>query len=326
MVRILSIALLTALAGAAPGRAAEAPKPVVLATLFPILDFAQEIAGDLAEIRPLLPPGAEAHSYSPTPSDMMGLSRARLFLYLSDHMETWVPGFVADAPSTLLVRAVAPESSALFPAEAHAEDPDPEAQEPEHEAESHEHGASCAHGPLGLDPHIWLDPLRAQAMADRIADALAEADPPHAAAYRANAAALQARLIELHAEIEKSLAGCKTRTLICGGHFAFGHFAARYGLQHLSPYSGFSPNAQPSPRALAELVRTMREQRTTALFYEEILDPRLARVLADETGARLLPLHSLHNRTPADIASGATYFSLMRRNLDNIRQGLGCAP
>ena len=318
--------LLTALAGAAPGRADEAPKPVVIATLFPILDFAQEIAGDLAEIVPLLPPGAEAHSFSPTPADMMRLARARLFLYLSDHMETWAPGLVADAPATLLVRAVAPESSALFPAEAHREDPDSEAEEPGHEAAGHDHDASCSHGPPGLDPHIWLDPLRAQAMADRIADALAEADPPHAAAYRANATALQTRLMELHAEIEQGLAGCKTRTLICGGHFAFGHFAERYGLRHLSPYSGFSPHAQPSPRALAELVRTMREQNTTVLFYEEILDPRLARVLADETGAQLLPLHSLHNRTPADIASGATYFSLMRRNLENIRQGLGCAP
>ena len=163
-------------------------------------------------------------------------------------------------------------------------------------------------------------------MADRIAEALTEADPAHAAAYRANATALQARIMELHAEIEKGLADCQTRTLICGGHFAFGHFAERYGLSHLSPYAGFSPNAQPSPRALAELVRTMRELGTTTIFYEEILDPKLARVLADEIGAQLLPLHSMHNMTPADIASGATYFTLMRRNLENIRQGLGCAP
>ncbi len=70
----------------------------------------------------------------------------------------------------------------------------------------------------------------------------------------------------------------------------------------------------------------MRELNTTALFYEQILDPKLARVLADEIGAKLLPLHSLANRTPADIAAGATYFSLMRHNLENIRQGLGCAP
>ena len=84
--------------------------------------------------------------------------------------------------------------------------------------------------------------------------------------------------------IDKGLADCKTRTLICGGHFAFGHFAERYGLRHLSPYAGFSPDAQPSPRALAQLVHTLRETGATAVFYEEILDPRLARVLADETG------------------------------------------
>jgi zinc transport system substrate-binding protein len=132
--------------------------------------------------------------------------------------------------------------------------------------------------------------------------------------------------MELHAEIERGLADCQNRTLLCGGHFAFGHFAERYGLRHLSPYAGFSPNAQPSPRALAELVRTMRKLGTTTIFYEEILDPKLSRVLADEIGAQLLHLHSMHNMTPADIASGATYFTLMRRNLENIRQGLGCAP
>lgn len=319
MLRILSISLLGVLLGTAPVRAEEPAKPVVIATLFPIVDFARAIAGDRAEIVPLLPPGAEAHSYSPTPADMMRLSRARLFLYVSDNMETWVPEFVADAPASLLVRSVAPESEARFGTEAEHEDHD-------HEGEAHEHDATCGHNHLGLDPHIWLDSLRAQAMADRIADALAAADPGHVAAYRANATALQARIMELHTEIEQGLADCKTRTLICGGHFAFGHFAERYGLKHLSPYSGFSPNAQPSPRALAELVRTMREQGTTAIFYEEILDPKLSRVLADEIGARLLPLHSMHNMTPADIASGATYFSLMRRNLENIRQGLGCAP
>ena len=310
MLRFLSIAGLCALFGAFPARAAGEAKPVVLATLFPIVDFAREIAGDCAEIVPLLPPGAEAHSYSPSPGDMVRLTGARLFLYLSNDMETWVPGLVADAPATLLVRTVAPESEADFGTE----------------AETHAHADSCGHEHLGLDPHVWLDPLRAQAMADRIAAALAEADPAHAGAYRANATALQNRIMELHGEIEKGLAGCRTRTLICGGHFAFGHFAERYGLRHLSPYQGFSPDAQPSPRALAELVRRMRALGTTAIFYEEILDPRLARVLADETGAQLLPLHSMHNVTKEDIASGATYFTLMRRNLANLQQGLGCEP
>ena len=307
MLRLPSIAAALLLAGA-PAGAQETGRPAVIATLFPVVDFAREIAGGHAEIVPLLPPGAEAHSFAPTPSDMVRLSTARLFLYVSDRMETWVPGLVANAPASLLVRTVAPESEADF---------GPAAEK---------HTEQDGHGPLGLDPHIWLDPLRAQAMADRIADALAEADPAHAADYRANCTALQNRIMALHAEIEKGLAGCQSRTIICGGHFAFGHFAERYGLQHLSPYAGFSPNAQPSPRALAELVRTMRALNTTAIFYEEILDPRLARVLAGETGAQLLPLHSMHNMTQEDIAAGETYFTLMRRNLENLQKGLGGVP
>ena len=310
MSRILPVVVLAGLLGTAPVRAEDTTQPVVIATLFPVIDFARDIAGGHAEILPLLPPGAEAHSYAPTPRDMVRLTSARLFLYVSDSMETWVPGLVANAPATLLVRTVAPESEADFG--------------PETEAEDHNDG--CGHAHLGRDPHIWLDPLRAQAMADRIADALIEADPAHAADYRANCIALQNRIMALHTEIAKGLANCRGRTIICGGHFAFGHFAARYGLHHLSPYEGFSPNAQPSPRALAELVRTMRQLNTSAIFYEEILDPRLARVLADETGAQLLPLHSMHNMTKEDIAAGETYFTLMHRNLANLRKGLGCGP
>ena len=311
MIRILSILLFSLFLQSFPARAEESAKPVVIATLFPVIDFARTIAGDFAEVRPLLPPGAEAHSYSPTPADMMSLSRARLFLYVSDRMETWVPGLVADAPPSLLVRAVAPANAALH------EDEEEELDHDE-EGDSHHHH--------GMDPHVWLDPLQAQAMVRSIADALSEADPDHAIIYSVNAQALQNRLRELDTEISTALSACKTRTLICGGHFAFGHFAARYGLRHLSPYSGFSPNAQPSPRAIAELVQNMRTLGTTAIFYEEILDPKLSRVLADEIGARLLPLHSMHNITPEDITSGATYFSLMHLNLEHIRQGLGCAP
>ena len=310
MLRRLAIALLAAGLGAGAARAEDAARPVVIATLFPVVDFAREIAGDAAEIVPLLPPGAEAHSYAPTPADMVRLSSARLFLYVSPDMETWVPGLVANAPATLLVRAVAPESEA----------------DAGHEAEEHEPGDDCGHDHHGHDPHVWLDPLQALDMADRIAAALAAADPAQAGQYQANAAALKSRLMELHNDIFAGLADCRSRVVVCGGHFAFGHFAERYGLRHLSPYAGFSPNAQPSPRALAELVRTMRTLDATAIFYEEILDPKLARVLADETGARLRPLHSMHNMTREDIAAGATYFTLMRRNLENLRAGLGCAP
>ena len=304
------MASLVLLFGAAPLHAQENPRPVVIATLFPIVDFARAIAGVDADIVPLLPPGVEAHTYAPTPADMVRLSTARLFLYLSDDLETWAAGLAASAPAALLVRTVAPESEADFGPAAGAP--------PEADPDGHDHH--------GRDPHIWLDPLLAQAMADRIASALAEADPAHAGAYRANCTALQNRILDLHAEIENGLAGCKSRTIVCGGHFAFGPFAARYGLRHLSPYAGFAPDAQPSPRALAELVRTLRDLGTTTIFYEEILDPRLARVLADETGARLLPLHSMHNVTKEDLAAGETYFTLMRRNLANLQQGLGCAP
>ncbi|MDR0994093.1 MAG: zinc ABC transporter substrate-binding protein [Verrucomicrobiota bacterium] len=280
---------------------AVAPPPLILATLFPVVDFAREVAGEYADVAAVLPPGAEAHSFSPTSADIMRLSRADAFLYVSDNMETWVPRLLATAPPGMLITALAPTSE------------EPEGQEEEGTPHAHSHAQ---------DPHVWLDPLQAMEMVERIANTLSAVAPDHAAVYDANASALRNRLLELHQEIETALADCPQRTLMVGGHFAFGHFANRYGLTHISPYPGFAPNAQPSPRALAQLVKTMRENNTHALFYEEILDPKLARVLAQETGAFLLPLHSLHNLTTAEVAEAPSYFTLMRRNLENLKKGL----
>ncbi len=286
---------------------ADAPRLRVLTTLFPITDFARTIGGGHADVSSILPPGAEPHSYSPSPADIMKLKRADVFLYASDEMETWIPRLLTAAPPDLKAIAVAPP-------------PDDEGGEGHSEEEEDDDG----HHHHARDPHVWLDPLQAIDMARRIEQAFTAADPANADAYKANADALCERLLALHREIESTLKDCPDRTIMAGGHFAFGHFANRYGLAHVSPYPGFAPNAQPSPRAIAQMIKTMREQHTRALFYEEILDPKLSRMLAGETGAVLLPLYSMHNLSTADVAASPSYFDLMRRNLDSLQRGL-CA-
>jgi len=306
----LLLALLALACGISCSRAPDPAdaRPLVLTTLFPVTDFATQIAGPDARVEPLLPPGAEPHSYAPTPSDILRLHNAKLLLYASPDLETWIPVLADSCPSLV--------SIPTCPCAEHASEADAPADH------DHNHGHDHAHG---RDPHTWLDPLQAADMATRIADALAAADPDHAAAYAARADVLRRDLLALHDEFSAALAPYAGATLLVGGHAAFGHLAARYRLVQRTPYAGFSPNAAPTPRALAELLQTVRDGHVRAIFYEDLLSPRLAAVLADEAQLDLLPLHTLGNVAPSD-GPAPTYLSLMRENLRALVDGLVPPP
>jgi len=116
---------------------------------------------------------------------------------------------------------------------------------------------------------------------------------------------------------------CDKRIFLHGGHFAFGYLANRYGLRYESAYA-VSADAEPSPAKIANLISRMRAHGLRYIFTEELGEPRVADTIARETGARILMLHGAHNISRDDLASGATFFSLMERNLGNLRIGMQC--
>lgn len=205
------------------------------------------------------------------------------------------------------------------------QDMEPLAQEPEeehgHEAgESHEHGHH--HG--GKDPHIWVDLANDQIMVDTIAKALAEKDPANSVFYLNNAKEYKVKLADLDRRFKETLSTAKHKTIIYGGHFAFGYFAKRYGLKHESPYKGFAPNAEPSPKAIAELINKLKQSGMKYIYYEELLDPKVARTIAQETGAKLELLHGAHNISKDELNRGVTFLDIMEDNLRKLRVGLEC--
>ena len=206
------------------------------------------------------------------------------------------------------------------------EDIEPLAQEPEgehgHEAgEAHEHGHHH-HG--GKDPHIWVDLANDQIMVDTIAKALAEKDPANSAFYLNNAKEYKLKLADLDRRFKETLATAKHKTIIYGGHFAFGYFAKRYGLEHDSPYDGFSPNAEPSPKAIASLIEKLKKSGIKYIYYEELLDPKVARTISQETGAKLELLHGAHNVSKDELTRGVTFIDIMEDNLRKLKVGLEC--
>jgi zinc transport system substrate-binding protein len=173
------------------------------------------------------------------------------------------------------------------------------------------------------DPHIWLDLEYAQKMVDSIARAFAAARPAGRDFFLAGAAAYNARLADLDSRIFAAVKGFRHKTIICAGHFAFGYFARRYGLDYLSPYPGFSPNAEMTPQRLLRLSEAVKKTQIPYIFHEELAEPRAAEIISRETGARLLLLHGAHSVSKEELEKGTGFLDLMEQNFTNLRLALG---
>jgi zinc transport system substrate-binding protein len=165
----------------------------------------------------------------------------------------------------------------------------------------------------GVDPHFWLDPLRFAEFVERLGAELGHEQP---------AARLAADLRALDDEIHSGLADCERHEIVTS-HAAFGYLAARYGLEQV-PISGISPEAEPTPRELEDIVEHVRDTGATTVFFETLVSPRVAETVARETGAETAELDPLEGLTEEEVESGADYLSVMRANLAAVRKALAC--
>ena len=173
------------------------------------------------------------------------------------------------------------------------------------------------------DPHYWLDPINGLIMTESIKEALIEAMPENRAIFEANAAELVSALESLDRDFITAFEKTQSKTILSGGHFAFGYFAKRYGLDNMSPYVGFSPDAEPTPRRIADLIDTIESTKAKAIFYEELIDPRVATIISQEAGVEMLLLHGAHNISKDEITGGISYIEIMKGNLERLKIGLG---
>jgi zinc transport system substrate-binding protein len=262
----------------------------VVTTLFPTFDFARQAGGDKVNVTLLLPPGVEPHTYEPKPSDIVRISKADVFIHTGAQMEPWVSGLLRGvaAPDLLVV-----DSSRGVPS-------------------------------LSGDPHIWLDLGNACMMAGTIAEAMAQRSPQNREYFLENARRYCAQLAELDTRFQSALSSCRFSRVIFAGHFPFGYLAKRYGLGYDSPYAGFSPDAEPTPKAIAKLIDALKASGMKYVYFEELLDPKVARTVAAETRATPVMLHAGHNVSREDMARGVTYLEIMEDTLKKLRAGLEC--
>lgn len=278
----------------------------ILTTVFPAFDFARTVGGEAVEVSQLLPPGADTHTYEPSPRDVLRIRNADLFIYVGGESENWIDAILEslgdDAPETLklidTVNAV-PE----------------EVVEGMQEEEDPEEG-------LVYDEHIWTSPANAILMTQAISRKLSELDSANTANYETNTAAHIAELEKLDEAYQDMIGLAKHRTIIVGDRFPFRYLADAYGLDYYAAFPGCSAVVEPSAATIAFLIDKVKAEQIPVIFYIEFSNQKIANTIAEATGAKTLLLHSAHNVSGEEIDAGVTYLSLMNENLPRLREAL----
>lgn len=283
----------------------------IVATLFPQYDFSRILTKDMSDvnIRLLMPPGTEAHNYEPTPKDIADIQNADVFIYTSFAMEPWVEKMLTQiGPNTLVIDATKDVTYLT------AEQLGLDVHDDSDAKDDHDH--------QGVDPHVWLDPSNASIMVENVANGLVRKFPEKKDVINLALKQYQSELVQLDQKIQSSLAQFNDRSIIFAGHYAFGYFSKKYNVAYHSPYDGFSPDAEPAPQKIAEMIDLMKSEKQTTVFYEELIDPKIARIIANETGAKLVMLHAAHNVSKDDLKNEITYLQIMQENLAKLEEGL----
>jgi zinc transport system substrate-binding protein len=270
----------------------------VLASFYPLAEAAERVGGDAVSVENLTPAGSEPHDLELTPTQVEAIGGADVVVVMGRGFQPGVEA-VAEEREGATVEVL----SALEVGEGRVADED-------HEDEG------------GLDPHVWLDPTKMAQIVDAVASALTRADPDRGEDFQANAEAYQRQLSELDAAFEASLGSCD-RDLLVVAHDAFGWLAERYGLQQ-EPIAGLSPEQEPDPQRLAELVAVVEREGVTTVFTETLVAPAVAETLAREAGVYTAVLDPLEGLTEERLADGETYLSVMEANLAKLEDALGC--
>ncbi|MDR0356930.1 MAG: metal ABC transporter substrate-binding protein, partial [Clostridiales Family XIII bacterium] len=263
----------------------------VVTTIFPEYDFARAIGGEFAEVSMLIDPGSGIHNFDPTPSDIISIQEADVFLYIGGESDEWADDILAsmDSAGTKTVR--------LIDFTGGVEEELKEGMEPE---EEEEHEGEDAEEEPEYDEHIWVSPKNALKLVDAIADAMIEKDEDRADAYRTNAEAYKEELSKTDAELQAVVDGGARKKIVVADRFPFRYFVDQYGLDYAAAFVGCSDQTDAGPKTIAYLVNTVKEEGIPCVYHVELSNKNVAGIISEQTGAEMLQLNSGENVTKDD--------------------------
>lgn len=307
---LLAAVLLFTLAGCTAAPEKDSDKLQVVATAFPYYDFARQMGGDKVEVTLLVPAGRETHSFEPTPMDVVTIAECDVFLYNGGESEYWVEEILESAGEDI------PVTTAMMDLAELAE------EEIVDGMQVSGHGEEEEEDEIEYDEHIWTSPVIARDLLWGVCGALCKADWNNADYYVDNAAVYEKELIALDEDFRAVTEGADSRFLVFGDRFPLLYFCREYGLSYTAAFHGCATDTEPSLATLKYLIDKVNEEHIPVVYTIELSSQKIAEAISDATGARVLTFQSCQQLSREDWEKGETYVSLMRRNVEALKEGL----
>jgi zinc transport system substrate-binding protein len=285
----------------------------IYTTMYPLEYFTERIGGKHVEVSSIIPPGADAHTYEPSTKKMVEITEGDAFVYNkmeSDEFSSSVADTLKEENVPIVDAAKGVELAHMEEQEEGAHDEGEEAHG--NEEEHHEHGSQ--------DPHIWLDPVLAQKMADNIYNGLVKVKPDSKEDFKKNHAALIKDLKELDASFKSKVVEAPKNSFIVS-HAAYGYWAERYNLEQIA-ISGLSPSHEPSQHQIENIIQDAKKEKIRYILFEENVNNKVAEMINKEVGAKTLTLHNLETLTKDDLKNDRDYLSIMKENIETLSKAL----
>ncbi len=265
----------------------------VISTIFPYYDFTRQISSDKVELTLLLPPGNESHSYEPSAKDIVAIENCDLFIYTGGESDAWVENlldsFDVEINTLKVMDYIEPISEDLFEEN---------------------------------DEHIWTSPQNAILITELINNELKKIDNDNSSIYDAMTNNYTIELDSLDKEFIDFFNSNNNNTLVFGDRFPFRYFAESYSLDYKAVFPGCSSETEVSAAGMADIINYVKDENIKTVFYLEFSNHKIADAIAEATNTNTAMLHSCHNVSKEDLDNGATYISIMKHNLDTLKEAL----
>ncbi len=303
----------------------EQKKYSVVSTSFPGYDFARAVTKNTnISTKMLVKPGAETHTYEPTPQDIIDIKNADMFIYVGGDSDTWVEKILKDVDTkkTHVVKLVDLVSTVeeeivegMEDEDEHEHDHDHDHKH-DHDHESHEHKHDHDEEEEGpeIDEHVWTSPKKAMEIVKKIAEVASEIDVAEKNKIDDNAEKYVAEIAQVDKDLHQAIDG-KISEIVVADRFPFRYFADEFGLKYAAAFSGCSEQTEASAKTISFLINKVKQDKIKKIYKIELSNGKIAETVSKDTGAEVLELHSAHNVTADDFSKGVTYVDLMKRNL-----------
>lgn len=290
----------------------------VVTTIFASYDFTRQIVKENGNVTMLLPPGAETHSYEPTPQDIIKISESDVFIYIGGENDQWVDE-ILDTIDTENIKIIKLMDLVETVEEEIVEGMEAEEDHEEGEAtnDAHEHDEETE-----WDEHVWTSPKNAITISKALAKEFEEIDKDNTKVYEENLDSYVSTLTQLDSEFEEVINNSKRDVMIFGDRFPIRYFVEEYGLKYYAAFPGCSSETEASASTVAFLIDKVNQENIPVVFKIELSTGNIANTISEATGAKVLTFYACHNLSKEDFDNGKTYVDFMRDNLKNLKEAL----